>query len=86
MAHKLTLFTHQMCYSRLEGQVLLKEALQSIEGVSVEEKDLIADSQEARTVGAQISPTFVLDGKVLCVGLPSRDEIQRMIREQVEKS
>lgn len=81
--HVLTLFTHQMCHSRIEGPGIVKDALRDMEGVLFTEKDLVSDANEAKSAGVQLSPTIVLDGKILCVGLPSKVEIQQMIKERV---
>lgn len=81
--HVLTLFTYQMCHSRIEGTALVKDALREMEGVLFNEKDLVADANEAKFAGARLSPTIVLDGKILCVGLPSKAEIRKMIKERV---
>lgn len=83
MRHNLTLFTHQMCHSKIEGPSLVKEALQGIGGILFVEKDIVFDVQEAKALGVQMSPTLTLDGELLCVGLPGKDEIRRLIQERV---
>ena len=84
--HTLTLFTDQLCLSRTEVPSLIKKALSHGGGVHFEEKDLRTHSNDAKKSGVKMSPTLVLDGKILCVGIPGEDELRQLIREHLKHS
>ena len=83
--HTLTLFTDEMCLSRMTAPGLIKEALGDVRGVHFEEKDLRTHSKDAKKSGVKMSPTLVLDGKILCVGVPGEDELGQLIRERLKR-
>lgn len=82
--HTLTLFTDQMCLSRMTAPGLIKKVLSNIRGVLFEEKDLRIYAKDAKKSGVKMSPTLVLDGKILCVGIPGIDELGQLIQERLK--
>ena len=74
-----------MCLSRMTAPGLIKEALGDVRGVHFEEKDLRTHSKDAKKSGVKMSPTLVLDGKILCVGVPGEDELGQLIRERLKR-
>lgn len=83
--HTLTLFTDEMCLSRMTAPRLIKKVLGGVGEVRFEEKDLRTHSKDAKKLGVQMSPTLVLGGKILCVGIPGVDELGQLIRERLKR-
>lgn len=82
--HTLTLFIDQICLSRAVAPGRIKKALARVSGVHFEEKDLRTHAEDAKKSGVKMSPTLVLDGKILCVGIPGEDELGPLIRERLK--
>ncbi|MBI2166943.1 MAG: DUF547 domain-containing protein [Candidatus Omnitrophica bacterium] len=79
----LELFTHAGCPSRKNGIRLIREALKGLEGeVLFREVDLGRSPERAEALGVRMSPTIVLDGKIISVGLPTAKGLKRILGEK----
>lgn len=78
----LELFTHAGCPARSEGIQLIRGALKSLRGeVLFQEVDLTKNPKKAEALGVRMSPTLVLDGKIISVGLPTAKELKRLLED-----
>lgn len=78
----LELFTHGGCPARNEGIQLIQTALKSLQGeVLFREVDLTKSPEKAEALGVRMSPTLVLDGKIISVGLPTAKELKRLLED-----
>ncbi|GEM_PF-3145138 len=81
--HKLTLFADSICFSKAMAMSRLRNVARSYSGFEILEKDLLRDADEARKLGVQMSPTLLLDGKILCAGIPDEKDLKEMIDERL---
>ena len=84
MPFMLELFTHSGCISREGGRQQIESALTDFPEISFNEIDIIKDRQKAEAVGVKMSPTLVLDNKVLCVGIPPSRDLEKLLRAAME--
>lgn len=76
----LELFTHAGCPARSEGIQLIRGVIKSFQGeVMFREIDLGKNPEKAEARGVRMSPTLVLDGKIISVGLPTSKELKRLL-------
>lgn len=61
----------------------LRNVAQSYPGFEILEKDLLRDADEAGKLGVRMSPTLLLDGKILCAGIPDEKALKAMIDERL---
>lgn len=81
--HKLTLFADSMCFSKAVAMKRLRKVVGSYSGFEILEKDLVQEADEARRLGVRMSPTLLLDGKILCAGIPDEKDLKSMIDERL---
>ena len=77
----LEFFTHIGCPSRESGIRLIREALKGFEGeVLFREVDLGQSPKRAEALGVRMSPTLVLDGRIISVGLPTAEKLRKILK------
>lgn len=81
--HKLTIFADSICFSKVAAMGRLRNVVRGYLGFEILEKDLLRDADEARKLGVQMSPTLLLDGKILCAGIPDEKDLKAMIDERL---
>lgn len=75
----LEVFVHSGCVSEQPAVVLAEEVRKEFPGWLVQ----VVDNQaRAESLGLVVLPAFVLNGKVLAVGVPRKDWLIRQLRER----
>ncbi len=81
----LELYTHEGCFSRDNALEMLREILPSCPDISFNVVDMLKCPDKARALGIKISPTLVMDGKIISVGLPDENGLRAMLRAKLMK-
>ncbi|MBI4398302.1 MAG: thioredoxin family protein [Candidatus Omnitrophica bacterium] len=82
----MELFTHPCCFSRNRGLSLIRDVLKNFEDVSFREVNIYQDSKRASRLGVKMSPTLVLDGKIISVGLPEASELKAILSKSEKET
>lgn len=82
----LEVFTHPGCLSRRCGMDLIREVLRLFPDISLAEVDCCKHTQRAESLGVKMSPTLVLDGKIVAVGVPDREVLKAILSQGREAS
>lgn len=83
MTHRLELFTHVGCISRRDGMLSIGSVLKDFPGISFREVDMVTEKKRAQKMGIRMSPTLVFNEKILVVGIPEREVLWKMLKEQI---
>lgn len=76
---RLEVFVHRGCLSEQPALKLANEIQEEFPAWQVK----VVDSQDrARTLGVIAFPAFVLNGNVLAVGIPRKEWLMRLLRQQ----
>lgn len=83
MQHLMELFTHPGCFSREGGFGLIEAVLKDFPSVSFEEVDMVREEEMALSLGVRISPTLMLDRKIIAVGIPTEQKLRTLLEENI---
>jgi predicted DsbA family dithiol-disulfide isomerase len=75
----LELFTHPGCISKREGAAVIKNILKEFPDISFREVDILEEPKKTSQLGVRMSPTLVLDGKIISVGIPESKILKAML-------
>jgi len=77
----MELFTHPGCFSREGGLRLIEAVLKDFPNVSFKEVDMVREEGRALSLGVRISPTLMLDKKIVAVGIPTEKKLKALLEE-----
>ena len=83
MQHLMELFTHPGCFSRESGLGLIETVLKDFPSVTFKEVDMVREEKRALSLGVRISPTVVLDKKMIAVGIPTEKKLRVILKENI---
>lgn len=83
MQHLMELFTHPGCFSRKGGLKLIEAVLEDFRTVSFKEVDMVSEEKRALSLGVRISPTLILDRKIIAVGIPAEKTLRILLKENI---
>lgn len=83
MQHLMELFTHPGCFSREGGLKLIEAVLDDFPTVSFKEVDMVSEEERALSLGVRISPTLMLDRKIIAVGIPAEKKLRTLLKENI---
>ncbi|MBI4387484.1 MAG: DUF547 domain-containing protein [Candidatus Omnitrophica bacterium] len=81
----LELFTHAGCVSQREGPTLIRQVLKRYPHILFRQVDLLRDRERANSLGVKMSPTLVLDDKIISVGIPDVKKLVALLRVKKKK-
>jgi hypothetical protein len=76
-------FTHSGCFSREGGLKLIEIVLKDFPSISFKEVDMVREEEKALSLGVRISPTLMLDGKIIAVGIPAEKKLRILLKENI---
>ncbi|MBI4400725.1 MAG: thioredoxin family protein [Nitrospirae bacterium] len=79
----LQVFVHHGCMSGQHARVLAEEIMKHCPGLQVE---VVEDQHRAQALGVVVLPAFVLNGKVIAVGVPRKEWLVRKLRERNQRA
>ncbi len=85
MSHVLELFTHPGCFSREGARELIQTVLKDFPSVSFKEVDIAAEKERGFSLRVRISPTLMLDRKIIAVGIPAEKKLRMFLEEEVHE-
>lgn len=86
MPYMFELFTHPGCISREDGTRLVLDVLKNFPQVSFREINMVAERERANSLGIKMSPTLVFNGRIMSVGIPQSEELEKLIRKEMRGS
>lgn len=75
----LELFIDPVCFCKDRAKMLIEKMLQDFPDILFKEINMVQESERAREVGAMMSPTIVLNGKIISVGLPEESQLKETL-------
>lgn len=83
MQHLMELFTHPGFFSREGGLKLIEAVLEDFSNISFKEVDMVREEERALSLGVRISPTLMLDRKIIAVGIPAEKKLRPLLKEHI---
>lgn len=78
----LELYTHEGCLTRVSALEMLRKILASYHEISFTIIDVLKFPDKAKALGIKMSPTLVMDGKVISVGLLDENELRAILQTE----
>lgn len=75
----LELFIDPACFCKDRAKRLIEKMLQDFPDILFKEINMVQEPERAREAGAMMSPTIVLDGKIISVGLPEESQLKKTL-------
>lgn len=75
----LELFIDPACFCKDRAKRLIEKMLQDFPDILFKEINMVQEPERAREAGAMMSPTIVLDGKIISVGLPEENQLKKTL-------
>ena len=75
----LELFTDPVCFSRENSLCLIREVLKDFPDISFKEVNMLQEHQRANALGVKMSPTLVLDGRIISMSIPDEQELKALL-------
>lgn len=79
----LELFVDAGCLCEDKARGLVPQILKDFPDISFREIDLAQEPERARRAGVMMSPTLLLNGKIISVGLPEESLLRKILREDI---
>ena len=79
----LEIFTHEGCASEQSARRVANEIQQEFPAWKISVQQL--GNARAESLGVIAAPTFVLDGRIVAVGIPRTEWLVRTLREWIER-
>lgn len=76
----LELYTHEGCFSHDRALEMLQKILPACPDISFNLVDIFKYPDKARALGIRMSPTLVMDGEIISVGMPEEKELRTMLQ------
>ncbi|AEH07494.1 MJ0307 family thioredoxin [Methanothermococcus okinawensis] len=73
---KIEVFTSPMCPHCPAAKRVVEEVVSGMEGVEVENVDVMKEPERAANYGIMAVPTIVIDGEVKFVGAPTKEALK----------
>lgn len=80
----LELFSHPGCLSRESGIALIQKVLRGFPDIFFKEVNMFESVKKAQSLGVQISPTLVLNRKIVSIGIPDEIKLRSILTSEQE--
>lgn len=77
----LELFTDSCCLSRRNSFQIIQNVLKNFPDIVFKEVNILDEAQRAESLGVRMSPTLVLDGKIISVGVPDEGQLKTCLAQ-----
>ncbi|MCR4337692.1 MAG: thioredoxin family protein [Candidatus Omnitrophica bacterium] len=82
--HTLEFFSDPICFCRDKAKSLITKILQDFSDISFKEVNILTESERAQEIGVIMSPTLVLNGKIIAIGLPEENQLKKILLENIK--
>ncbi|MEM2963257.1 MAG: thioredoxin family protein [Candidatus Anstonellales archaeon] len=87
MAIFLEIVTSPNCPHSPKAVKLAQEILKKTKGIGFREVNMITEwgMQRAQAFGVTATPTIILNGRVIFVGIPEKKALERVLKDEIRK-
>jgi len=79
------LFTDSICFSRERGISIIREALRHFPNILFKEINMFKHPKKTHRLGIKMSPTLVLNKKIISVGIPDKEELVKILSAELRE-